>query len=358
MKNNKTNPFICGARRYATYFNALGERAIFSIAAAFLLLLVLSTSGCTGVTSAPKTTSSQQPSTASAATISVAPSSINFGSVPLGSTASQSVTISNGGTSNLTITQAAASAAGVTITGVTLPLVIDAGKQSTFNVIFAPKAAGTLAGQISIMSSISSTPSTVSLSGIGMASTAALAASVPSLNFGSVVVGKTSALTVNLTNVGNSNVTISKVTLSGTTYTVTGVSAGLILSPGQSATLDSTFLPLAAGSFSGSVTIASNATNSPSTISLSGSSTVQAVAHSATLSWTPTTSTVAGYNVYRSAVSGGPFTKLDSSVVAIDGYTDTSVQAGQTYYFVVTGVTAAGVESADSTQVSVTIPTP
>jgi hypothetical protein len=357
MKNIKANPFICGAKKYATHFNALGKRAIFSTAAAFLLLLVLSTSGCTGITGAPKT-SSPQPSTSSVATISVAPASINFGSVALGSTASQSVTITNGGTSNLTITQADATAAGVTITGVTLPLVIDAGKQSTFDVIFAPKAAGTLAAKVSIISSASSTPSTVSLSGIGMASTAVLSASVPSLNFGSVVIGKASALTVNLTNVGNSNVTISKVTLSGTSYTVTGVSAGLILSPGQSATLDSTFSPLAAGTFSGSVTIASNATNSPSTISLSGISTAQAVAHSAAVSWTPSTSTVAGYNVYRSAASGGPYTKLDSSVVAGDGFTDTSVQAGQTYYFVVTAVTAAGVESTDSTQASVTIPTP
>jgi hypothetical protein len=356
MRNVKANPWICGAKKYATHFKTLGKRALPYTAATFLFLLVLSTSGCTGVTGAPKT-SSLQPSTSSVASISVAPGSINFGSVPLGSTASQSVTISNGGTSNLTITQAAASAAGVTITGVTLPLVIDAGKQSTFNVIFAPKAAGTLAGQVSIVSNVSTAPSTVSVSGIGMASTAVLSASVPALNFGSVVVGKSSALTVKLTNVGNSDVTISKVTISGASYTATGVSAGLILSPGQSATLDSTFSPLATGSFTGSVTIASNATNSPSTVSLSASSAAQAVAHSATLSWTPSTSTVAGYNVYRSAVSGGPYSKLNSSIVATDGFTDSSVQAGQTYYYVVTAVTGTDVESADSTQVSVTIPT-
>jgi fibronectin type 3 domain-containing protein len=76
------------------------------------------------------------------------------------------------------------------------------------------------------------------------------------------------------------------------------------------------------------------------------------------LTWIPSTSAVAGYHVYRSGVSGGPYSKLDSSVVATDSYTDPTVQAGQTYYFVVTSVTAAGVESADSTQVSVIVPTP
>jgi hypothetical protein len=357
MKNVETIPSVRGAKKHATLFSAPGNRAIPFTSAAFLLLLILCCSGCIGVTGAPKT-SSLQPTTSSVAAISVAPASINFGSVPLGGTASQSITISNGGTSNLTITRASASSAGVTITGVTLPLVIDAGKQSTLNVIFSPKAAGTLAGDVSIMSSISSTPSTVSLSGIGMASTAVLSASLPSFNFGSVAVGKSSALTVKVTNVGNSNVTISKVTVSGASYAVAGVSAGLILSPGQSATLDSTFSPLTAGSFSGIVTIASNASNSPGTILLSGSSAVQAAAHSVALSWTPSTSTVSGYNVYRSAVSGGPYSKLDSSVLATDVLTDSTVQAGQSYSYVVRSVTAGGVESVDSTQVSITIPTP
>jgi fibronectin type 3 domain-containing protein len=62
--------------------------------------------------------------------------------------------------------------------------------------------------------------------------------------------------------------------------------------------------------------------------------------------------------VYRSQVSGGPYSKLDSALITSSSYTDSTVQAGQTYYFVVTSVTSAGVESADSTQVSATVPTP
>ena len=99
----------------------------------------------------------------------------------------------------------------------------------------------------------------------------------------------------------------------------------------------------------------SNAANSPASISLSGTG-AQAVAHSVTLTWTASTSTVSGYNVYRSTVTGGPYTKLNSTLVAATSYVDTAVQASQIYYYVVTSVDSSGVESADSTEVSATIP--
>jgi hypothetical protein len=357
MNNSRTNQLLSAAKPAATQHNIIGGKMFSAVVTAFLLVLLVTVSGCTGVTGMPKT-SSEQPSTSGAAAITVAPASINFGAVPLGGAASQSVTVSNGGTSSLTISKASATAAGITITGVTLPLVIEAGKQSTFNVVYSPKAAGALSAQVAISSSISTTPSTVSLRGIGMASTAVLTSSAANLAFGSVAVGKTSALSAIFTNSGNSDISISKVTLAGTDFTVSGVSAGMLLTPGQSVTLDSTFAPRAAGSYTGSVTVVSTATNSPSTISLSASSAAATVAHSVTLSWTPTTSTVAGYNVYRSTVSGGPYAQLDSSIVAADGFTDFAVQGGQTYYYVVTSVTSGGLASADSSQVSVSVPTP
>jgi fibronectin type 3 domain-containing protein len=76
------------------------------------------------------------------------------------------------------------------------------------------------------------------------------------------------------------------------------------------------------------------------------------------LAWTPSTSAVAGYNVYRSEVSGGPYSKLDSNIVAGDSYTDSNVQGGSTYYYVVISVTSAGLQSADSMQTVATIPNP
>jgi fibronectin type 3 domain-containing protein len=69
-------------------------------------------------------------------------------------------------------------------------------------------------------------------------------------------------------------------------------------------------------------------------------------------------STVVGYNVYRSTTSGGPYTLITSTPVAGVTYTDTAVQAGVTYFYVVTAVDANGNESAFSNEASVTVPTP
>jgi fibronectin type 3 domain-containing protein len=101
--------------------------------------------------------------------------------------------------------------------------------------------------------------------------------------------------------------------------------------------------------------VTSNATNSPSTVTLSGTG-AQAVSHSVAITWTASTSVVTGYNVYSSTVSGGPYSKLNSSPVAGTSYTDTTVQASQTYFYVVTSVDSNGVESAFSTEVSASVP--
>lgn len=83
------------------------------------------------------------------------------------------------------------------------------------------------------------------------------------------------------------------------------------------------------------------------------------VPHSVSLSWTASGSAnVVGYNIYRGTTSGGPYTKLTASPVAGLAYTDTSVQAGQTYYYVATTVDSNNNESAYSTQTQATVPTP
>ena len=81
--------------------------------------------------------------------------------------------------------------------------------------------------------------------------------------------------------------------------------------------------------------------------------------HGVTLTWVASTSDgVAGYNVYRSTISGGPYTKINVSLVAALTYEDTVVQAGQTYYYVVTAVDGSSNESAYSMEARATIPFP
>jgi fibronectin type 3 domain-containing protein len=80
------------------------------------------------------------------------------------------------------------------------------------------------------------------------------------------------------------------------------------------------------------------------------------VNHAVTLSWSPSTSTVTGYNTYASQISGGPYTKLTGSPIASTSYVDSSVQAGLTYYFVVTSVDSSNIESAYSAEASALVP--
>jgi len=67
---------------------------------------------------------------------------------------------------------------------------------------------------------------------------------------------------------------------------------------------------------------------------------------------------VAGYNVYRGTTSGGPYVKLNASLVPIFSYADSTVQSGQTYFYVVTAVDSNNIESVFSNEVSGTIPIP
>jgi fibronectin type 3 domain-containing protein len=52
----------------------------------------------------------------------------------------------------------------------------------------------------------------------------------------------------------------------------------------------------------------------------------------------------------------GPNTKINSSLDPNTTYSDTTVQAGETYYYVTTAVDNQGVESAYSNQSEATIP--
>jgi len=78
--------------------------------------------------------------------------------------------------------------------------------------------------------------------------------------------------------------------------------------------------------------------------------------HSVTLHWDPSTSTVAGYNVYRRNKRGGPYKRLNASPVQGTSYIDSTVLAGRKYYYVVKSVTAKNVESIVSNEISAVIP--
>jgi hypothetical protein len=143
-----------------------------------------------------------------------------------------------------------------------------------------------------------------------------LSVSPTSLSFGSATVGTSTSQVITISSTGNSGVSVSQIVVSGTAYSVTDVTMPISLSAGQSISFTVVFAPLSAGSLPGSISIVSTATNFPLTIALSGSG-VQAASHSVGLTWSDSSTGVAGYNIYRGTTSGGPYAKVNSVLVPI-----------------------------------------
>jgi hypothetical protein len=288
-------------------------------------------------------------------TLAANPTSIAFGNVQVGSSQSHSQTLTNTGGSLLHISTATVTGAGFATSGLSVPTTLNAGQSLTFNVTFTPQSSGNASGSLALTADGSVSNLSVALSGSG-ASPGQLAVTPTTVNFGNVVVGATQNQSGTLTASG-AGVTISSVSSTNSEFTLSGLSLPVNLNAGQTANFTLTFAPNASGSASGTITFASNATNPPVATSVSGTGTAPPQ-HSVSLGWTASTSTVAGYNVYRGSQSGGPYVAVNSGLDASTSYTDTSVQAGQTYYYVVTAVDGSGNESVYSNQAQAVIPTP
>jgi hypothetical protein len=201
------------------------------------------------------------------------PASEDFGSVSVGAKQSQTVTLTNNTAANVNISQASVSGTGFQLSGITTPLTLNVSESTTFTVAFAPQAAGSASGAVAILSDAPNSTLTMGLSGVGTAAPGALGSNPTSLSFGSVVVGNKSTLSETVTNTGGASVTISAVGISGTGFTLSGITAPVTLAGGQSATFNVSFTPQSAGATSGNVTITSNASNPSLTIPLSGTGT-------------------------------------------------------------------------------------
>jgi glucan 1,3-beta-glucosidase len=169
-------------------------------------------------------------------------------------------------------------------------------------------------------------------------------------------VGSANTLSVSLKNTGNSNITVSGVSVTATDVTAGGGVSGATLTPGQTATLSVTFAPKQAETVSGTIKISSNVTGSPTSLAVAGTG-VAGTGRSVALNWLASTSSnVSGYNVYRATGLTGAYTKLTAAPVSGLKFTDTSAVSGETYVYVVTAVNSSGVESPYSTPATAVIP--
>ena len=287
-------------------------------------------------------------------TLTANPTSLAFGNVQVASSSNKSETLTNTGGTAVSISQANISGVGFSFSGLTVPTTLNANQSVTFTLTLAPAGAGSVSGSLSIVSDASNSPLSLALSGTGT-TPGQLAVSPATLNFGNVTVATSSSLNGTLSATGAS-VTISSAGSTNNEFALSGISLPVTLAAGSSAPFTVNFTPQASGATSANLSFASNATNSPAVQSLTGTGTAP-IQHSVDLFWNGSTNAV-GYNVYRGGVSGGPYSIINTSLDALTSFTDTSVTAGQTYYYVVTAVDGSSNESGYSNETSAVIPTP
>lgn len=91
-----------------------------------------------------------------------------------------------------------------------------------------------------------------------------------SVNFGNVTVGTTDSQTIRLANTGTADLTVTKISASGTGFSQSGLSMPLTLPAGHSTTFTASFKPTSSGTHTGGIAITSNAGGSALSIQLTG----------------------------------------------------------------------------------------
>lgn len=195
--------------------------------------------------------------------------SVDFGDKIIGSaSAPHAVILKNSGTATLSITDIAVD--GEFNFTDTCGATVDVGAECELDITFFPVTLGDKTGAVTITDDASDSPQTIALAGTGVApGVADVSLSTTKLSFPAQLVGTTSAAkTVTLTSDGDINLVITSITPSGD-FAETHTCAGP-LAPGSACTSSVTFTPTAAGTRTGTVTIADNATDTPQTVTLEG----------------------------------------------------------------------------------------
>jgi hypothetical protein len=194
------------------------------------------------------------------------PTSLTFATQLVGTSSSaQPVTLTNYGKMALSISSVAAS--GDFSQTNTCGSSLAAEASCTISVTFKPTQRGTRTGTLSITDNAAGSPQTVSLTGTGTV----VEFNPTSLSFGSVKRGSFKTLTTTLSNTGSTALSISGITITGSTAFSQTNTCGTSVAAGGSCTITATFRPLGIGGFSGDVSVSDSGGGIPQQVPLSGS---------------------------------------------------------------------------------------
>jgi hypothetical protein len=218
--------------------------------------------------------------TGNASIVSLSATTLTFAAqAELTTSPSQTVNVTNTGNLSLTISSIGltGSNAGDFTEINNCPASLAAGSFCTITVTFTPSASGSRTAAVSIADNATAgSPQAVSLIGTGVLGSVGLSATV--LTFGSQAVGTTStpAQTVTLTNGGSSALTITSIQITGANPGDFAMPTNTCVSPlavNGTCTVGLTFSPTTSGSRAATLTITDSASNSPQTLSMTGTGT-------------------------------------------------------------------------------------
>jgi Cep192 domain 4/HYDIN/CFA65/VesB-like, Ig-like domain len=290
-----------------------------------LLAALILLAGCQGLSVGRSDTQQQS------GTLSLSTSTLDFRGVTVGSSKTLSATVTNSGDATVTITSIAISSQYFSLAPTNFPLTVNGGQSTSISISFTPDAVAAFSATTTITSDASNGTATFNLAGAGTGNgtlPGLLALSPVSEPFGSVTVGTQQTQTVTLTNSGESSVSVSQVSVSGTGFQVSGITTPLTLNPAQSTKFTVAFAPQAAGNATGAVTIISNASDATLTLPLSGMG-----VSAGTLSSSPTSldfgSVIVGKNMSLSetVTNAGGSSVTISQVTVSGGFTLNGITA-------------------------------
>ncbi|MGA3131274.1 MAG: choice-of-anchor D domain-containing protein [Terracidiphilus sp.] len=180
----------------------------------------------------------------------------------------------------------------------------------------------------------------------------ALSLSSSNLTFGNTIVNTTSNQSLTLTSTGTGPLAIDATTISGSGFTISGITFPITLNSGQTAALTVSFNPVTTGTAAGTLTISSNSSVSPSAvISLSGAGvpavSAIACANSALLGAATSSCTV---TLNAAAPAGGQAVTLSSNNAAATVPSSIIIPFGtSSAVFTVTGSSVTSTQAATLT---------
>jgi uncharacterized protein (TIGR03437 family) len=273
----------------------------------------------------------------------LSPASLTFSPVEVGTAAAaQTVTVTN--------PTAAGTSIGITITGTnggdftqtnSCKTSLSAGASCTINVTFTASAAGTRSANLSISDGDPAKPQMVALSGTGT-SEPTVVLSPLSLTFGNVVyLAASTPETVTLSNSGSGVLNLASVAVIGANandFAQTN-NCGTSVAAGASCALTVTFTPLWTGTRTASLSITTNASGSPHSVSLTGTGVAAISASPASIAFP------AGPVGSKSPPLNVTLANASSAVITISSVTVTGANSSD---FVVTNNCGASLSGAGS----------